>query len=265
MATFNIIGAASKGYNFAWNQRRVLLHYGFWPIMLKIASFSVIGFLGYEHNILRQGLLLLPANFFEGWLIVIAIRFAMFGENVPEPLNPKTGGLAPGVVAARRAILGGALIYTLANLCASFAGGLLIMVGQLPAPEKPLEPTVEAYLATMIFIACVIYMFRFLWLHVPVAMEIPVQKFLRSIAGFNSSLYMLGLWLLCMMPFLLFFSGFQQILVSITAGSVAGVVLYSQLMLFVRAFFEIVIAIVAGLAMAFAVREILSGNNDRKI
>src|SRR5688572_28239476 len=113
MASFNIIEPATKAYKFVWKERQMLLHFGFWPIMLKVASVSIIGMLGYERNILRQGLILMPSHFLEGWLVAIAIRYAIFGENRPEPLNPKTGGNAPAAVATRRAILGGMIIYML--------------------------------------------------------------------------------------------------------------------------------------------------------
>ncbi len=263
MASFNIIDVAGRSYKFVWKERRMLLHFGFWPIMLKIASFSLVGLLGYERNMLRQGLCLLPSYFLEGWLVAIAIRFAIFGEGRPEPLNPKTGGDAPSAVAARRAILGGTIIYMLMNLTVYFAAGMAVMAGQLPAPEQPAEPTAGAYFAFMLFTGFIIYMFRYVWLHVPVIMELPVGRFLHKIEGFNSSLYMLALWLACFLPVIAFLGALDQLLMGMTAGSAGGAIVYMQVMMFFRSFIEVVVAVLSGVAMAFAVRDIFTGANKK--
>jgi hypothetical protein len=258
MASFNILDAAGKGYRFTWTQRRMLLHYGFWPLMLKIASISIVGYLGLERNLLRQGLCMLPATFFEGWMVAIAVRFAVLGESRPEPLNPKTGGPAPAAVAARRAILGGTIIYMLINLTASLSAGVAMTLGELPEPQPPEEPTAGAYFAMMLTVAIIIYVFRFLWIHIPVIMEIPVRHYLRRIEGMNTSFYMIGLWLLCILPIMFFLSGFGQLLMGLAGGSSTGALIHMQFMLFFEALCGMAFAIIAGVSMAFAIREMMA-------
>lgn len=263
MAQFNFTGAALNSYKFIWKERRMLLHYGFWPIMLKIASFSIIGLLGYERNLMRQGLCLLPANFLEGWLVAIAIRYAIFGESRPEPLNAKMGPQTPAAFAARRAILGGIILYMLINLLASLTGGMMVSAGQMPTPANEPEPSAGTYFAMLMFVALVIYLFRFLWLHVPIIMEVPMSRYLRAIEGFNSSLYMLGLWMMCMLPVLAFLAFLGQVLETIYGGPVGGSIVMMQVIAFFRAFTEVLVAVVSGVAMAYAVRDILTGANKK--
>jgi hypothetical protein len=264
MAKFNFVDAAAKGYKFIWNERRMLLHYGFWPLILKISSFSVIAALGYEKNLLRQGLILLPAYFLEAWLVAIAVRFALFGERSPEPLNAASGTNTPQAREARRAIMAGVLIYLMIKLFSSFTGGIIMDI-TADAPKEPSPVTAGMYFAMLVVTAIMVWAFRFFWIYVPAMMGMRISHFLRLIQGFNSSLYIIGLWMICVMPALLILLAGSKILMLLFPGtSGMGPVIYMQLFAALQAFVEMIVALASSVAFGYAIMDMISSKNSKQ-
>ena len=244
----------------------MLIHYGFWALILKICSFSIITAFGYEKNLLRQGLILLPANFLEGWVVAVAIRYAVLNEKTPEPLNAKAGPNTPHAIEARRAILGGILIYLLIKLAGSFSGGLM-MDFSASAPEETPEAGAQVYIALMVATAIMVWAFRYIWLYVPVMMNIDITHYLKAIQGFNSSLYIIGLWVMCLVPALFVLLMGSKILMIIFPGSTpdGASLFYMQAFAAWQAFIEMVIAVVSSVAMAYGIQEMMGRSKKSRV
>ena len=115
MANFQFIEAAGKGYKFVWDERGFLIRLVALPLLIKIASFMLVVSLGLQDNLLRQGLILIPSYFMEGWVVAHAIRLAIFGEI--GPLHD---------VHNRNIIMATSILYALIKLSSSLVAGMMM-------------------------------------------------------------------------------------------------------------------------------------------
>lgn len=218
MASFDIIEASGKAYTVTFSERRYLARMAFWPVMIKIAVyFAVIG-LGWQEYYLRQAIIMLPAFLAEGWLLAHYVRFLFLGQRWPfKPTGDKEQDIA--VLQDRaRGVMSGALFYALAHF---FLIGLFTAVqkdGVLLPPPSAVEGapasgerTLLSFFLMLGAFLSVIWAFRFIWLYIPASINYPVRRFLTHIAGFNSSFYLIGVWLICFVPFMLLFSMFSSL------------------------------------------------------
>ncbi len=260
MKTFNFIEAAGHGYQFIWDQRRPLASLAVLPLAVKFGCVALILFLDLQGNYLRQGLALLPGYFLEGWLVAMAIRLAVFGES----WLPGAQGLRvdEGV---KRLVLASAILYTLTKLFVSLSAAFLISVVGMNQGTPPAEapPGSFAALLTLTFVS--IWLFRFLWMYVPMAMNIPLDGFMRRIIQVPISLPMLAVWMLCMVPAAVVLFGISGILRPMMMGAAEGdpAVSFLFVMSCFEAVMETIIALVSGVAMAFAFREFFGGKPGR--
>ncbi|MCF8496158.1 MAG: hypothetical protein K9G62_05750 [Alphaproteobacteria bacterium] len=261
MARFDFVDSSSRGYAFVWRERRALIQLAAWPFLLKIASFTAVAFLGMGDNLLRQGLLLLPSYFAEGWLIAQIIRLAVLHE--PQTALLSAGGLIrerknPGPHS--RALLSGAIVYVLTKMfMAVFFGMFMLQQGLAPSVETP-PPALPSLFAGVIALALMIWAFRFLWLYVPASLEYRLEDFLIRIKPFISSLYMMGVWILCFAPVAFLFIGLSQVVGVLFAGSggyVSGI--HSYAMILLQAASEMLLAVLSSVAMAYGVHSIYNG------
>ena len=261
MKTFNFIEAAGRGYQFIWDQRRPLASLAVLPLGVKFGCVALIILLGLQDNYLRQGLLLLPGYFMEGWMVAMAIRLALFGEH----WLPGAQGLRAGDD-VRRLVLGSAVFYTLIKVFVTIAAAFLIMVSGFERGEPPpAEPAPGSFVALLTLAFVSVWIFRFLWMNVIIAMDVPLGPFTRKIMQVPLSLPMLALWMLCMVPGILILSGVSGLLAPMMSGMTPETpsISYVFLMSCAEALVELVIALVSGVAMAYAMRDFLFAGPDR--
>ena len=268
MATFDFIESAGKAYKFTGEHARILTRMAFWPVLLKLVTFVGITAFGLEENVLRQGLLLLPAYFAEGWLVAAAIRIALLEENWPPKNPPAEKGVKASILQNRsNAILAAAIIYVLTKLALSFLTGMTMFEMQKADVSTQAEPTMGMFLAACAALAFVIWAFRFTWLYVPVALGLSLQGFIKRIKAFMTSIYMIGLWLLCFVPLALVLILASEILSSLFPGidSDTPSAAYTYLMLCVQVMMEAAVMIISSVGMAYAVREIFDGREGMSV
>jgi hypothetical protein len=251
MAGFNFIEAGRQGYIFVWRQREMLLQMAALPIALKIASLFAAIALGYQENFLRQGLITLPAYFIEGLLVAYAVRMAVYGT------DPVKNGLIPPD--DRRLIKASAIIYVLIKLAALFVLGLVLTTTD-PNQKATPEESVSAFFMMIAILSFAIWFFRFLWLYVPVAMGYTATGFLKALGSYGSSFYLLALWMMVMAPFalltLVMADGLQIIFPPGADDKPSQGFIYAFAA--AQAFVETILALIASVAMGFAVREIMT-------
>ncbi len=117
----------------------------------------------------------------------------------------------------------------------------------------------------MAFFAAALWTFRFFWLYVPFAMGYPVLPFLKKIESYATSFYILGVWLLVMVP---------MALVTVTAANILQILLpgasenapsdlYMYLFSGIQTFIETLVAIIASVGVAYGFSDIISGDNKK--
>ncbi|MGQ0527894.1 MAG: hypothetical protein ACT4OY_07720 [Alphaproteobacteria bacterium] len=248
MVRFNMVQSAVEGYTQLWRARRVFMHLAILPAAIKMATFVAIMSFELEHNYLRQGILLLPSYFIEGWLVAVAIRFMNRGDAQP----------LAGFFSSREA-LSCMILYVLAKLAATFVSSFALMHRQEGAPPQgPAEQMAadpSLFLFAVIVLSMGLWMFRFLWLYVPAAMGYGIEAFLKKTNRLHFSFYLIGFWILCFVPFALALLMVSQVLPHPAEGIFLPTIIAMSI---AQAFAELCIILVSALGFAHAVRAIMS-------
>ncbi len=256
MAEFNFVEAAAAGYRFVWRERRSILTLALIPLSVKVGSYAAISLFDMEKNFLRQGLVMLPAHFLEGFVVALVVRMALLGENFTRLFDPGPGQPQQFSESQRRAVMASAAIYLLTKLvCSFFAGSMMTAQTMEPIPSMTPPPT-STLTMTIMLIIFMVWMFRFFWLYVPAAMGVSVRQFLQAINSFYSSFYLLGLWVVCFVPLMGILIGIAKSLLILLGQESLP---YMVLIAFIQAVFELGIALVAAVAMGYTVRNVMTG------
>lgn len=196
MQSYDFIDSVSKGYGFSWENRGTLARLAALPIALKIVILSsMLGF-GLDDNFLRQGLFLIPADFFEGLFIVMAIRMAVFHDRFDLKMS-----MNPGVY---RDALAGTILYVLIKTIGSLLGGLALSGGfDALQPAEAQDQSPLSFFAALFILVFAFWAFRLVFLYVPVAMGFGIKEILIRIRGYSFSFLLIATWMLCFIPVLL--------------------------------------------------------------
>lgn len=213
MASFDVINAAGNAYLSSWNARHYLVRLAFAPLALKLLCYVMAWAFSrgeegdaYSHYMTFM-LIMLPAFFAEGWMLSHYTRHLVLGQTWPfRPTGNMDDDLAVLKVRAR-GVLSGMIVFVLVNMVMGF---LIAMAGQYMMPYVHLDGAADADkippyvgLVSLVSLVGIFWGFRLLWLYIPLALNIDALDYLRSVRGFQTSLYMIGVWLVCFMPFFL--------------------------------------------------------------
>ena len=207
--TFDMIDSAGYGYHRVWQERAYLMRLAFIPLIIKFILTLCVYAFGYQDEILRRGLILLPAALVEGWVLGQFLRTLMMEERWPMPL-PKAGDeLAISKLILRaRGIISATLVYTLIALVANVMGwgasildeSLKEMAAQQASGELENDGNPIFFIPALMFIGVMIMAFPLLWAYIPYAVLMPLRDYLIRVMGLLTSLKMVGIFLICMVP-----------------------------------------------------------------
>jgi hypothetical protein len=264
MAAFDFVESAAGGYRFVWQARETIMRLAAVPFALKIASFIAITALAIDNNILRQGLLLLPATFAEGWLIAQAIRLAIFDERWPMNLSGDRKKDMALMQVRARSISAATLIYVLTKLALAFVSAMMFMNMSTPTAADVPPPGPGMFFVGFAVLTLAVWSFRFFWLHIPAALDQPLRGYILKTRGYLASFCMLATWLLCYVPLFLLLFLAREILTPLLPpvdGEVSTA--YTYAMVVVWAFVDSASALVSSLGVAYGVRAMDKGKTAR--
>ena len=264
---FDFVTATSKAYSFVWNNRRLILSLAGFPILIKLGFLSLIVALNISENFLRQGLILTPAYFLEGWLIAYLVRIAIFYDCRIENFDGKMSSQDQIVLAMRvQAILAATIVYVLIKLALSFFVGILMGYQQKAFDndsqkviQTMFEPSAQILIFAFVILGIFIYSFRYFWLNIAVALEYRVRDYISAMRGSMISFYIIGTWLLCFVPFAIALALGSEFLLSVLPGETPqNSAVYKFLLTGWQAMIDTAISIVAAVAMAYGISEVMS-------
>lgn len=266
MAKFDFVESAAAGYRYVWQERYTLLPLVSLPLAVKMGSYAAIYLMDLGENVLRQGLVLMPSYLLEGFIVALVIRMAIFGERYNSLFE--SGEKEQYSPDRRRVIMAGVVIYLMTKLISSFMAGWMMIareVEKIPEMPRPEPGGSEVYVMSIMIMIFMIWAFRYFWLYVPAVMDIPAQVFLKRIAGFMSSIYIAGLWMLCFVPMAVVLVVIARMLMTVFPGvdEATASPIYSILMALVQPAIEMIIALTSSVAMAYAVRSVMSEPQQR--
>lgn len=259
---FDFIDAASKAYAFAWHRKKTLIYLAIVPVVIKFATMLIIMFFEVQDQYLRQGLLLLPSYFAEGWLAAQTMRLLLITDsNILSSPWPKQRFVKNSPEENRNNLLSAIILYTLVMLLSSMFVGLSLQSGVIASPDaSPSEPNGFLSLLALFSIAFVIWAFRFIWLYVAVGLGYRIKDFVRSLMPFYISIYMIGTWLICIVPIgLVMMMASEAIMGGSNPADAAPGAGYFVALYLLRSVFEALLAIVTTTAMAVAITAMIEG------
>lgn len=281
--SFNIMDAAGYGYYRVWVERDYLFRLALVPFLVKFACTVAIFALELDDNVLRQGLVMLPAMFAEGWVIAQFLRTLLMNERWPI-VFPKTPDLrlVDKLLSRARGIIASVLSYVLLGMLAYFLRYTLFEF--LPSEQEitevqqggadsddlfiPRDGGAEsmgaggaigfvALLPAVLSIVVSVWLFRFMWIYIPLAVLMPLKGYVRALSGFMSSVYLLILFFSCMAP-----ASFLAVMlirvVYMATGTGSGSEMVGHfLAVFLSVAAEILVGLVTTAAFAWAMRGFL--------
>lgn len=265
MPAFDFIECASKAYRYVWDNRQALARLSALVIGIKIVSFALVIMLGLSDHLLRQGLFLLPSYFLEGWAVALIMAQALKMETdkayvLVRPLKDYE---------EKNAVMASMILYVLFKIILSVFAGLVFSGPIRDMPEATQvsapEPGLAMFIASSLFVVFMIWIFRFFWLYVPVALGFSVKHFFKKIMPFSASFYMLGLWAMCFIPpglVLLVVSGFVDGVLPAApeAQNIAhGPHAYASAIMY--AVFDYATVLIASVGMAYGVSSMFNDEN----
>lgn len=205
MAQFDIIAAAGKAYITSWNERRYLFRLAVVPFLVKTFCYMLAFSMGYQENQLALTLFLVPACFLEGWMLSHYVRLLILGHRWPFRPTGNFDADLPILQSRARGIMSGTLSYILINM--AMGGIMAFLIAFVPMPDMGAEgydpASAPAYLGPLMLALLIflIWAFRLVWVYIPMASNIEARFYIRAFKGYMSSLPLIGIWLICIMPF----------------------------------------------------------------
>lgn len=198
---FNIVQSARSAYRFIYAERLYILRLALFPTLIKLVCYVAGLALGYEDNMIRMALILLPASLVEGWMLSHLVRLIMLGQRWPFQPTGDTEADLEALEPRMRGVMGGLITYALINMV--IAGVMALLVGMVPDTADPAAAQVvspsQALLMMMALVAC-IWGFPLLWIYIPMATSMDAASWARSVFGLRFSFPMIAVWMLCYLP-----------------------------------------------------------------
>jgi hypothetical protein len=221
MASFDIMAATSFGYRTAWRERNYLVYLAAVPVLIKFICHMTVAMLGWQDQFMRQGMIMLPSYFADGWMLSHFIRLIFLEQRWP---FRRTGDEAQDRAALQdraRSILGGTLAFVVVEyLMAGFVDAFYQLSLVLAESQTPPSNGVSMLMA--LGAASLIWLFRYFWFYIPVAVQYPLPYFSMALRGFRTSLYMLGTWLGCVVPGVMLYNMLGMLLIPRPASGEHG-------------------------------------------
>lgn len=277
--TFNIMDAAGYGYYRVWTERAYLLKLALIPLMIKFACTIALLVLGFQDNILRQGLVLLPGVLAEGWVLAQFLRTLLKDERWPTYLPPEIDDkVLDRLLLRARGIVAAVLAYGLIAL-ASYAVRYLVFgvvlvdvggadggVGHLATDANPDSQNITITPLVMLpmlgLSVALFWGFRLMWVYIPFSVLMPLRAYLQAVNGWMSSVRMMVLFFCCMTPLMFLVMIISRILSGFIQGFGGGDDVARFIMVFVAVVAETLIGLVATAAFVWAMRSFLPKNPE---
>jgi hypothetical protein len=192
---------------------------------------------------------MLPAFLAEGWLMAVIARMVFF-ENSKDSVPLWSGKPAmAGMVAF-------ALIKYLQT-------GIIDLLDNAHTIEpETSDVTGGMFLLAAAIFALSLWVFKFLWVYVPLSANLSLKNISRLLRGPFLSFYMMGIWLLCIVPAFIFMAAITSSVIEPYRNAAEIPVIAQTILLVFQAGLDIVAGILATAAMAYAFRSMIESRKQ---
>ncbi|MGZ9107235.1 MAG: hypothetical protein ACXW4B_00235 [Micavibrio sp.] len=262
MKPLDVINSVDFGYRLAWAERHYLLRLAAVPLFVRLVCLLAVVGLGWEQEYLRRALIMLPSFFTEGWLLAHLVRLVFHGQRWPFRSSGDKAQDEALLLDRAHGIMAGTLFYVVIKFL--MTGCLAIALSVQMAAQSELavvaqtntDPNPIIILISLAVMVLTLWGFRFIFLYIPAAAGISAQFIIRARQGFLLSIQMLGVWMVCSIPFVLL----TMIVISAVIPSEPGAALPMTariVFLLLEVVTETLIAIVSTAAIAAGLRNMI--------
>lgn len=239
----------TAAYQKTWAERDYLLKMAIVPLLVKFLFYAIAFHYSDPGNILRLSILLVPAYFVEGWLLAHWVRTLIVGHRWPFRPSGDEDKDQKEIANRARGVLGGTVAFTLINL--AIAGFFAMFLSQIPLDMDPNNPDPKAVMAGIAMMAVSFLLFRFVWLYIPVSVNIDLRVVLPKLKPLSLTFALIGVWLGCFILPIMMLYGFGGMLTAV--GGENPIPVFEGLTLFVKVFFDTLknVLVTAGLSYAY--------------
>ncbi|MCB1783489.1 MAG: hypothetical protein KDI13_05785 [Alphaproteobacteria bacterium] len=275
MASFDLIEMATKGYDFTWKHRTYIARAAIPLIFLKIICELSIGVLGLEKNILRQELVMMPAYALEALFFCNLVRYALYREPIIMP------GLVPvlptvlepppvpyqGRLSRRLCLKAGIAFYLLFKILLIVLswGNIALSEGHSPGDMPNYEITPLVSFAMLMLIWALLWVFLWLirmsWAFVAATLGYSVKIYFKHVFKVRVALSVVGLMLLCLVPFDVVFEFTRESMVNFFEGHRAIQIIMSSV---ISTLGETLLTAISTIAMTYAIHTLLTKQEKEK-
>ncbi len=279
---FNMMDSAGYGFYRVWVERAYLLKLAMIPVMIKFACMITVMVLGYDDNVLRQGLILFPGILAEGWVLAQFLRTILKDERWPTILPPDIDDkVLDRLLLRARGIVAATLVYGLIALTVYVVRYLSfgLIMGDFNADNEDVaalittmeddtqnnKPLTNALYMLPAFgaVIALFWAFRLMWVYIPFSVLMPVRQYLSAIGGMMASVKMMVLYFCTMTPIMLVTIMISRLVFTTTSDmGDSGESVARFMILFVAVIAEILVALVSTAAFVWAMRDLLPKNPD---
>ena len=227
MVSIDIVDTATRAYQKVWRERKYLARMALVPLLIKYVFFAIAITYVEPGNVIRMGLILLPAFFAEGWFLAHWVRTVIVGHRWPfrssgdmeadmEHLHIRAQGVIRGMVA-----------FVVINFL--MAGYFAFFMHFLPADlliseEAAQEADPNIAVIGLVMAVSMFLLFRYVWSYILLALNLPLRGFMRAVQPLRVTFIFIGVWLMCFVPTILILQGMTlSFLSTLGEGGVNGV------------------------------------------
>lgn len=261
---FNVVHSALMGFKTVWEERAYLLKLALVPLLVKFACTMAVFTLDIPLMSFQHVLIMVPSYFVEGWFLAQFLRTILTGERWPMKLpNPPQEKDIAFMLTRARGLLACLLAFTLIMMLHSGAAIILNDIKEAMPTDPQDMPSGSSLLMLALAVALIfgtLWMFRIIWLYIPLVILAPVTSFLKDIKGVMTSIHLIALWVLSMVPVMFLSMLTSSLLLGVGGGegtlqsapSVAGFIAIAF-----HVTGEILSHLIATTAIAYAFKDIL--------
>jgi len=263
---FDLIDSAGYGYVRVWMEREYLLRLAFFPILIKFVCAIAAFALGAEGDMLRTGLIMLPGVLAQGWVLAQFLRTLLMNERWPQQMPKERDDVAIAALILRaRGIVSATLVFVLIHVISTVIvwGMLQLTPADSANAERSVEiPDTARALMIIPLIGLMlgsIWAFRLVYLYLPYSVLMPARVYLARLGGFMTSVWMLGLFMVTMVPITVTAAMIASALLSVGGGAEGAdpSPIAQFIVMLLSAIVEMVTALIGTTAMVYALRKII--------
>jgi len=259
MQRIDIIKSSGLAYQATMRERAYLLKLVAIPLLVKLIFYFFAIQYTADDNILSRATILLPAYILEGWMLSHWARTLLTDHRWP---FVPTGNQSQDLVTIKRrasGVMGGTVSFALINILMAgfYAAIFMIMPMDLSREMTPENTDPTLGLIGLLILALMFFLFRFVWLYIPLALNMPFQRYVRETSNFKFTFGIFGVWLVCFVPAIFLMQFIYGALYSIE-GTTELAQPYEMLYLVTRVVLDTVKNIIVTAGIAFAIKDYLA-------